>query len=675
MKFIKNQKYLYSKLSNCIKILAADSIQRANSGHPGLVFGLADVVTILNFNFLRFNPDDPCWFNRDRLVLSAGHGSMLLYSLYYLNNYKNFTLEDIKAFRQLHSKTPGHPEYGIYEAVESTTGPLGQGLANAVGMSIAQKKHNLQLGSAICNYKIYCIVGDGCLMEGISYEAVSLAGHLKLNNLIVLFDNNGISIDGATNLAVSEDHLAKFLALGWNVKSIDGHDFNQIQDALQQAQESDKPCFISCATVIAKGCINKENSPTAHGEPLGVDEIVEFKKSIGVENKEFFIPDALKNIWDSAWLRNKEEYDTWMSQYHEQYKMYCDSLAINLEFIDRLTPNDNDISTRELSGYVIQGLTKNNSKIICGSADLSVSNNIQNINSHVINHENFTGNFIHYGARENAMSAIMNGLSLSGFLPIGGTFLVFSDYMKPSIRLSAIMQRQVIYVMTHDSINVGEDGPTHQPIEHIAALRAIPNLLLFRPADFREVAECWYLALQHSTCPSVLALTRQKLHQIRKQNVDQIIKNNLSSKGAYILSINGRIIDYKEHDNLCVQYSDMKYDITIFATGSELSVAQEVSNILYRSGYNVCVVSIPCFELFFKQPKQYINSILQIAKLKVAIEAASDFGWYKIIGENSLFFGVNQFGLSAPAHELYEYFGFNPRRIAIEITKTYKQIF
>lgn len=652
MKFNKIPKYSaeYSKLSNCIRVLASDSIEYAKSGHPGMVLGMADVMTMLVFNFLKFNPNDPTWFDRDRLVLSAGHGSMLLYSFYYLTNYKNFHLEDLKQFRKLHSKTPGHPEYGAYEAIEATTGPLGQGFGTSIGMAIAQKKYQQKLGKDLSGHKIYCIIGDGCLMEGISYEAASLAGHLCLNNLIVLFDDNKISIDGSTDLTVSENHLLKFAAMGWITESIDGHDFEQINASLIKAQNSDKPYFIACRTLIGKGSINKVNSNAAHGSPLGKDEVKLLKENLGFNDEQFSIPEELKEIWGTAWLRNQESYNNWQENFTtitQEQKAYFNKADIDCSFLDNIPIPEKDEATRYSSGRVIEYLSKLSDKIIFGSADLSLSNNIKNTVSKIINKDDFSGNYIHYGARENAMGAIMNGLALSGFLPVGATFLVFSDYMKPSMRLSAIMQQQVIYIMTHDSIGVGEDGSTHQPVEHLAALRSLPNMMVLRSADYLETAESWRIALSNKDVPSVLALTRQPVPQI----VNRITSQNLCSKGGYILSGNNQ----------------ETVDVAIFATGSELSIALEVKDILSRNGFSTNVISMLCFELFFKQQPSYIQNILSNARLKAAIEAASSFGWHRIIGENGMFFGMEQFGLSAPASDLYSYFGLTPSNISEKI--------
>lgn len=652
MKFTKNPKYSYPDLSNAIRILTCDSIEHAGSGHPGMPLGMADVMTYLVFNFLKFCPQDPKWFNRDRFVLSNGHGSMLLYSFYYLTGYIDFSIDELKNFRRLGSKAAGHPEHEIYQAIETTTGPLGQGFAAAVGMAIAQKKYQYRLVDKVCNYKVYCVVGDGCLMEGISYEAASLAGHLKLNNMIVLFDDNNISIDGNTDLTISEDHLKKFTALGWNVESINGHDFQNIHKALENAQNSDKPYFIACRTQIGRGAPNKVGIAEAHGSPLGKDEVKLIKKNLQVKDIDFHIEDELLDIWRDAWQFNNSSYTAWQVEYSNMSvkdREYLDIESVNISnVLENITLITKQESTRASSGKVIAELNKNFDKIICGSADLSLSNCIKNQYSVPISKDDFSGNFIHYGVRENAMAAIMNGLSLSGFLPIGGSFFVFSDYMRPSIRLSAIMQRQVIYVLTHDSIAIGEDGPTHQPIEHLASFRAMPNILVLRPADFIETIECWNIALSHVNTPSLLVLTRQAVKQVRTSH-----NRNLAKLGAY---------DLGEDES-----SDIINDVTLFASGSELSIAVDVAKILKQSNLKTRIISVPCFELFFQQSAEYISSILQNTKLKVAIEAGSEFGWHRIIGDGGIFFGINEFGKSASCEVLYKHFGLTALNISQKI--------
>ncbi|MGI4776337.1 MAG: transketolase [Janthinobacterium lividum] len=658
MKFTKNPKYSYLDLSNCIRVLTVDSVERAKSGHPGMPLGMADIMTILVFNFLKFNPNDSSWFGRDRLVLSNGHGSMLLYSFYYLAGYTDFNIEDLKNFRQLSSKTPGHPEHEIYSAIETTTGPLGQGFATSIGMAIASKKYKQYLGDITYNPKIYCIVGDGCLMEGISYESASLAGHLRLNNLIVLFDDNEISIDGNTNLTVSEDHIRKFTSLGWEVNSIDGHDFKQIDKALQEAQKSDKPYFIACRTQIAKGAPTKVNTPEAHGAPLGKNEIKLLKGKIHAKDEDFFIPQELLELWRLAWQRNKVLYREWQNEFEKlsvKDKIYINSSRIGIESLISCKSEGKSEATRVSSGRIVEEILSSSDKVICGSADLSISNGLKNKKNKAINRDDFSGNFLHYGVRENAMAAIMNGLSLSGFVPIGGSFFVFSDYMKPSIRLSALMQLQVFYIMTHDSIGVGEDGPTHQPIEHLASFRALPNLLVMRPADFTETLECWRIALTNFNGPSMLVLTRQNVPQIRKKPS----KDNLSSFGAY--EIESEDFSTDNHSQ------SISIDVSIFASGSEVEVALDTAKILRASSIKVKIISVPCFELFFKQDKNYIKHILEGTKLKVAIEAACSFGWHSIIGNDGMFFGVEEFGKSAPKESLYEYFGITAKNIASRI--------
>jgi transketolase len=652
MKLEKNQKYLLSDLSDCIRILSADAVEAANSGHPGMPLGIADVMTILVFEFLKFHPKDPKWFNRDRLILSAGHGSMLLYSFYYLAGYHDFTLDDIKKFRQFESKAPGHPEYGIFDAIETTSGPLGQGFANAVGMAIAAKKYQAKLGSKICDHKIYAIVGDGCLMEGILYEAAALAGHLRLDNLIVLFDDNGISIDGKTSLAVSEDHAQKFRALGFNVYETDGYDHEQIRSALAKANNSDKPSFVICKTTIGKGAKNKAGTEHSHGAPLGIDEITHLKKEIKFASDNFSIPRELKDLWESGWLKSEAEYNLWQDEYaalSPEDKAYLNNPQNILTIEDIEFPAKAE-ATRVSSGRIIEALIKRNEKIIVGSADLSLSNNLLNNSSNKISSTGFSGNFIHYGVREHAMAAIMNGLALSGFYPIGGTFFVFSDYMRPAIRLSALMELPVLYIMTHDSIGVGEDGPTHQPVEHLASFRAMPNLTVYRPADFTETLECYQNIIQRQKGPSMLVLSRQQVSQIRKYNPGE----NMSAKGAYIISESNKAGDI---------------DIVLFASGSEVEIAIRTQEILESKGQSVRVISVPSFELLQAQGTSYLSSLKGNAKLIAGIEAATEFGWHKILGESGIFFGVDEFGKSCPAGRLYEHFGLTAENISEKIMK------
>lgn len=650
MKLEKNQKYLLSDLSDCIRILSADAVEAANSGHPGMPLGIADVMTILAFEFLKFHPKDPKWFNRDRLILSAGHGSMLLYSFYYLAGYRDFTLDDIKKFRQFESKAAGHPELGIFDAIETTSGPLGQGFANSVGMAIAAKKYQAKLSNKICDHKIYAIVGDGCLMEGISYEAAALAGHLKLDNLIVIFDDNGISIDGKTSLTVSENHEQKFRALGFNVYETDGYDHDQIRSALTKANNSDKPSFVICKTTIGKGAKIKAGTEHAHGAPLGQDEIIHLKKGIRFAEDNFYIPLEIKNLWESGWLKSEPEYNQWQEEYASlspDDKSYLNTPQNTLIIEDVVFPTKAE-ATRASSGRIIEALIKNNQKIIVGSADLSISNNLLNNSSNKISAASFSGNYIHYGVREHAMAAIMNGLALSGFSPIGGTFFVFSDYMRPAIRLSALMELPVLYIMTHDSIGVGEDGPTHQAVEHLASFRAMPNLTTYRPADFTETLECYQRVIQQQKGPSMLVLSRQQVGQIREYNPAE----NMSSKGAYVISDSNKI------DEL---------DIVLFASGSEVEIAIKTQKILESQGKSTRVISVPSFELLQAQDESYLSSLKGNAKLIVGVEAATEFGWHKILGQDGMFFGVNEFGKSCPASKLYEYFGLTAENISEKV--------
>jgi len=632
MEDLKTNPNLLKQLSNCIRILSADAIEKAGSGHPGMPLGMADVMTVLAFEFLRFDPNNPKLPNRDRLVLSAGHGSMLLYAFYYLAGYKDFTLDDIKNFRQLNSKTPGHPEYGVYPAIETTTGPLGQGLANAVGMAIAAKKSNQ-------SHKIYAIVGDGCLMEGIAYEAISLAGHLKLDNLIIVFDDNKITIDGDTSLTISENHLEKFHAFGWNTFVAEGHDFGSIRTAFQTAGFSGRPSFIACKTTIGYGAPTKSGLALAHGSPLGKDEIVGLRTVLEWHNfEEFLIPENLLNIWRNAWTIKINSIIQDESKHKDfLYDIDCKTLY---EMHKSKAPEP----TRVSSGRVVSYLMHLSNKVVVGSGDLSASNNLMSPTARIITHSDFEGNFLHYGPREHVMAAIMNGLALEGFKAIGGTFLTFSDYMRPAIRLACIMKLPIVYVFTHDSIGLGEDGPTHQPVEHLASLRAMPNLLVMRPADYVETVETWQIAWGRFDGPTAIALSRQNNPAIR--STDDV---NLSMQGAY------PIID------------DYDPQITIFASGSELGIAMQVGNLLKGNGIGVRVVSVVCIELFAEQEEAYQDDLLYGTELNVVIEAGVRIGWEKFLGKNGLFFGVEEYGYSAPASELYQYFGLVPEAIVKKV--------
>ena len=642
----------YKDLANCIRFLSIDAVQKANSGHPGMPMGMADVATVLFKDFLKFNPKNPNWINRDRFVLSAGHGSMLLYSLLHLTGYKSISLNDLKKFRQLNSICAGHPEYHPGTGIETTTGPLGQGIANAVGFAIAEEILKKKFGNKIIDHKTYVIAGDGCLMEGISHEAMSLAGHLKLKNLIMLFDNNSISIDGPTSLAVSDNYKKRFESYGWNYVEIDGHNHNQIKKSIQKAQKSKYPTVISCKTKIGYGSPNKSGKASSHGSPLGLDEISLVRKKLNWNFKPFEIPKKLSNEWKKIGLKGLLAEKKWSKQFNIKKNNF---IKFNKPNFDRgikiekksAIKNIKSLATRKASELVLNSITNDCKNLIGGSADLAGSNNTKTKFHEILQPGKFGGNYIHYGVREHAMCAIMNGLSLhSNLIPYGGTFLIFSDYCKPSIRLSALMQQQVIYVMTHDSIGLGEDGPTHQPIEQLDGLRSIPNLNVFRPADRYETIECWELALKSKKTPSVLSLTRQNLDPIRLKLSNQ----NKCAYGAYeVLRTNSKI------------------QLTIFASGSEVNLAIETAKELKKNRIFSKVISVPSQELFNKQNSSYKNKILNETKLKVSIEAGATNSWYKYVGENGLVFGIDEFGKSAPYKEIFDYFGLTSKKISKKI--------
>ena len=635
-------KKLHKDLSSAIRFLSVDAVQRANSGHPGMPMGMADVATVLFRNFLKFNPKNPNWLNRDRFVLSAGHGSMLLYSLLYLTGYESVSLEDIKNFRQLDSICAGHPEYQKGTGIETTTGPLGQGISNAVGFAIAEEVLKKKFGREIFNHKTYVVAGDGCLMEGISHEAMSLAGHLNLKNLVMLFDNNSISIDGPTKLAVSDNFKKRFESYGWDYFEIDGHNEKAIFKSLKKVQKAKKPTVISCKTKIGYGSPNKSGSASAHGSPLGSDEIELVRKKLNWKYKPFEIPKKILDIWREAGTNGKNEEDKWKKNYNkkkneiEKYFSNDFKSIFKKEKVEILKVSQ-PLASRKASEKILTSLTSNDSALIGGSADLAGSNNTKTNNQKIIKPNNFGGNYIHYGVREHAMCGIMNGISLhSNLIPYGGTFLIFSDYCKPSIRLSALMQQRVIYVMTHDSIGLGEDGPTHQPIEQLSGLRAIPNLNVFRPADTIETFECWQLALGNLKTPSILALTRQNLNPVRKEHTDE----NKCTLGAYE-----------------VFRSQQDIQLAIFASGSEVNLALEVSHKLAMDNIYSKVISVPCQEIFEQQAEGYKNDVLSEADFAITIEAGSTNGWYKFVKNKGLNFGIDDFGKSAPYKEIYNYFG------------------
>jgi transketolase len=639
---------LHNDLANCIRFLSIDAVQKANSGHPGMPMGMADVATVLFKNFLKFNPQNPDWLNRDRFVLSAGHGSMLLYSLLYLTGYKSISLNSIKKFRQLNSICAGHPEYHPKTGIETTTGPLGQGIANAVGFAMAEEILKKKLGKEIINHKTYVLAGDGCLMEGISHEAMSLAGHLKLKNLVMLFDNNSISIDGPTSLAVSDNFKKRFESYGWNYILINGHDEREIFKALKKVQHAKKPTVISCKTKIGYGSPNKSGKSSSHGSPLGLDEIKLVRDTLKWNYKPFQIPNKILNEWKKIGKKGQLLENKWNKIYKKKKKEIDKVLKNNFKKVLKTEKQNavkelNSLATRKSSEQTLSALTKENNTLIGGSADLAGSNNTKTKHHKITKPGNFDSDYIHYGVREHAMSGIMNGLALhSSFIPYGGTFLIFSDYCKPSIRLSALMQQRVIYVMTHDSIGLGEDGPTHQPIEHLSGLRAIPNLNVFRPADRMETIECWEQALKNLKTPSILSLTRQNLDPIRKK----YSITNKCSFGAYE-----------------VLRTNKKINLTILASGSEVNLAIETSHKLAKDKMYSKVISMPCQDLFDLQSNSYKRKILNETKLKISIEAASTDCWKKYVGNNGLTFGIDTFGKSAPYKEIYKHFGLTAKNI------------
>ena len=633
-------------MANAIRFLAMDAVQEANSGHPGMPMGMADVATVLFKNFININPDKPDWPDRDRFVLSAGHGSMLLYALHYLLGYKDMPIENIKNFRQINFNTAGHPEFGHAMGIETTTGPLGQGLATSVGMALSEKLLSKKFGADLVNHFTYVIAGDGCLQEGISHEAIEFSGHLKLSKLIVLWDDNQISIDGSTNLSNSANQISRFKAAGWHTQSIDGHNYLEIETAIANAKKSKKPSLIACKTKIGFGAPNLAGTSKTHGAPLGSEEIVATRKALGWQHKPFEVPKEILSDWKQTTERAKILSDNWEKNLQQNPKKnrflsYIDGIIpesyerkINT-FVKQMKKEMPKLATRQASQKTLEVINKSIPFTLGGSADLTGSNLTKTNGMKSISSRNFSGNYIHYGIREHAMGSIMNGVALhKGFIPYGGTFLVFSDYMRASIRLSALMSLRVVYVLTHDSIGLGEDGPTHQPIEHLAILRSTPNLNLIRPADIVETAEAWDIALK-TNGPTVLALSRQGLKAFRSEKSSE----NKVSKGGYVL-----------HEN------SKKRDLTIIATGSEIEIAMEASSLLSNDGINAAVVSLPCWELFDKQDDNYKSNVLGECP-RIAIEAGTEMGWTKYIGEKGIFIGMNSFGASGPASELYKHFG------------------
>ena len=647
-------------MANAIRALAMDAVQRAKSGHPGMPMGMADVATVLFQKFINIDPSRPDWPDRDRFVLSAGHGSMLLYALHHLVGYADMDIEQLKNFRQLGSRTAGHPEYGHALGIETTTGPLGQGLSTAVGMALAERMMHARFGSDLVDHYTYTIVGDGCLMEGISHEAIDLAGTLKLSKLVVLWDDNGISIDGKVDIATATDQIARFKAAGWNTWAVDGHDADAVEAAIAEARKSDKPAFIACKTIIGYGAPNRGGTAKAHGEALGDEEIALAREQLVWKSEPFELPEAVVKGWREVGTRGREVRETWEKRLASSAdrERFQSAVATTLpsglagelaSFRQALSADAPKVATRKASEMALEVINRVTDMTIGGSADLTGSNNTLTKGMQSITPDDFSGRYIHYGVREHGMAAAMNGLALhGGFVPYGGTFLVFADYARGAIRLSALMGLRVVYVLTHDSIGLGEDGPTHQPIEHLAMLRATPNLLVFRPADAIETAECWEIALTERHRPSVLALTRQGLPTVRAGDVGE----NRSARGGYVL---------KEADG--------PRDVTIMATGSEVEIALAAAKTLAESGKLAAVLSMPCLDLFEEQDEAYRKSVLGTAP-RIAIEAAARLGWDRWIGENGRFIGMTGFGASAPAPQLYEKFGITPQAVvdaALEI--------
>ena len=645
----------HDTMANAIRFLSADAVQKANSGHPGMPMGMADVATVLFSRFLRFDPKAPDWPDRDRFVLSAGHGSMLLYSLLFLTGYEDMTLDELKNFRQLGSKSAGHPEYGHAAGIETTTGPLGQGITTAVGMALAERMLNARFGNDLVDHTTYVIAGDGCLMEGISHEALSLAGHLELGRLVVLWDDNRISIDGPTSMTVSDDQLARAEASGWDVRSVDGHDPEAIAAAIEGARAAPQPSLIACRTVIGFGAPNKAGTAATHGAPLGDDEIAGARDKLGWPHAPFEVPPGVLAAWRAVGARGAEVRTAWEARLDatDAKAEFERSLAGVLpagwkaaleEHIRGLVAEKPKWATRQASGKALEVLTEAIPEMIGGSADLTGSVNTRTGAFVALTKDDFNGRYIFYGVREHAMAAAMTGMALhGGFIPYGGTFLVFADYMRPAMRLSALMGVRVVYVLTHDSIGLGEDGPTHQPVETLASLRAIPNMCVFRPADAVETAECWALALENDAGPSVLALSRQGVDTVRGGSDTE----NLSARGAYVLA-----------------EADGERQATLLATGSEIGVALAARDLLQAEGIATAVVSMPCWELFERQDEAYRQGVLGAETIRVAVEAAVGQGWERYLGPRGTFVGMTGFGASAPGGALYEHFGITAEAVA-----------
>lgn len=646
----------HADLANAIRALSMDAVEAANSGHPGMPMGMADAATVLFTRYLKFDPGAPEWPDRDRFVLSAGHGSMLLYSLLHLTGYEDMTLEELKRFRQLGSRTAGHPEYGHAAGIETTTGPLGQGLATAVGMALAERMQNARYGDGLVDHYTYVIAGDGCLMEGISHEAIDLAGHLRLRRLVVLFDDNGISIDGATSLSTSTDQLARFSAAGWRVARVDGHDPEAVAKEIAAAKASDRPSLIACKTTIGFGAPTMQGTEAVHGSALGAEEVARARQTLGWPYPAFEIPAGILSAWRGFGARGGKERAAWEKRLAGAEAKVQDAFtagvsgALPAEFgatVEALkkgfSAEKPKLATRQSSQKVLEALVAAVPNLLGGSADLTGSVGTKTKNYVPVTARNYGGTYIHYGVREHGMGAAMNGIALHrGFIPYGGTFLVFADYSRPAIRLAALMGQRVVHVLTHDSIGLGEDGPTHQPVEHLASLRAIPNLHVYRPADAVEAAEAWAAALTRESGPSAMVLTRQGLPTLRTLHTAE----NLVAKGAYVLvePQGGR-------------------QVTLLATGSEVSLAVEAQKTLAAEGIRAAVVSMPCWERFRDQPAAYRRQVLGTAP-RVAVEAAVRMGWHEWIGPDGAFVGMTGFGASGPGPALYAHFGITPAAVA-----------
>ena len=647
-------------MANAIRFLSADAIEKSKSGHPGMPLGMADVATVLFSKFIKLDAANPRWFDRDRFVLSAGHGSMLLYSLLYLTGYEDICLDDLKNFRQLGAKTAGHPEYGHLAGIDMTTGPLGQGITSAVGLALAERIIAAKYGEDVCSHYTYVIAGDGCLMEGISEEAISTAAHLGLNKLIVFWDNNNITIDGSVSAANSTDQIKRFQAVGWNTIEIDGHNYDQIEQAVAAAQKSDKPTLVACKTQIGYGAPTKCGTSKCHGSPLGAEELAAMRQNLNWNYEPFEVPADVLEVWRAAGSRSHDAFLAWEKRARAKGREFLDVIADKLpagwdkelnELKRQAVKEKTKVATRKASQMCLEAIVPHIPEIVGGSADLAASNLTFTSASKTVTKDDYNGNNVMYGIREHAMAAIMNGMALhGGIIPFGGTFFVFSDYMRPAMRLAALMGIRVIYVLTHDSIGVGEDGPTHQPIEHLASYRCMPNILTFRPCDVVETAEAWQIALETEDKPSLLALTRQGLPLLRTT-----AEVNLSAKGGYVIA-----------------GEDKKRQATIIATGSEVSLAVEAMNKLAEEGIKVAVVSMPSTELFDAQPIDYQEQVLGKAP-RIAVEAASKFGWEKYVGLEGDIIGMDGFGASGPAEELYKYFGITVEEVADAVKNCLKK--